>query len=47
MKRLSQLTIPYIVWVILMIALPMLLIAFYSVIDGGNGIVNVDFTFDN
>ena len=47
MKRLSQLTIPYLVWVILMIALPMLLIAFYSVIDGGNGIVNVDFTFDN
>ena len=47
MKRLSQLTIPYIVWVILMIALPMLLIAFYSVIYGGNGIVNVDFTFDN
>lgn len=47
MKRLSQLTIPYIVWVILMVALPMLLIAFYSVIDGGNGIVNVDFTFDN
>ena len=47
MKRLSQLTIPYIVWVILMIALPMLLIAFYSVIDGGNGIFKVYFTFDN
>lgn len=47
MKRLSQLTIPYIVWLILMVALPMLLIAFYSVIESGNGIVNVDFTLEN
>lgn len=30
-----------------MIALPMLLIAFYSVTDSGNGIVDVRFTFDN
>ena len=47
MKRFSQLTIPYIVWIILMIALPMLLIAFYSVTESGNGIVDVRFTFDN
>lgn len=47
MKRLSQLTIPYIVWLILMVAIPMVLIAFYSMIDGGNGIVDVRFTFDN
>ena len=30
-----------------MIVLPMLLIAFYSVTDSGNGIVDVSFTFDN
>ena len=47
MKKFSQLTIPYIVWIVLMIVLPMLLIAFYSVTDSGNGIVDVSFTFDN
>lgn len=47
MKKFSQLIVPYIVWIILMIVLPMLLIAFYSVTDSGNGIVDVSFTFDN
>ncbi len=47
MKRFSQLVIPYAVWLVLMVALPMLLIAFYSVTDSGNGIVDVKFTLEN
>ena len=44
MKRFSQLAIPYIVWSILLIVLPMVLIAFYSVTEDGNGIVSFTFT---
>ncbi len=47
MKKFSQLVIPYVVWLVLMVALPMLLIAFYSVTDSGNGIVDVKFTLEN
>lgn len=47
MKKFSQLAFPYIIWCILMLALPMLLIAFYSITENGNGIVDVAFTFDN
>lgn len=44
MKRFSQLAIPYIVWSILLIVLPMVLIAFYSVTEDGNGIISFTFT---
>ncbi len=47
MKKFSQLAFPYIIWCVLMLALPMLLIAFYSITENGNGIVDVAFTFDN
>lgn len=47
MKKLSTLAVPYIVWAILMLALPMLLIAFYSITDSGNGIVDVSFTINH
>ena len=44
MKRFSLLAIPYIVWSILLIVLPMVLIAFYSVTEDGNGIISFTFT---
>lgn len=47
MKKLSTLAVPYIVWAVLMLALPMLLIAFYSITDSGNGIVDVSFTINH
>lgn len=47
MKRFSQLAVPYVVWVILMILLPMLLILFYAFTASGNEIVNFTFTFDH
>ncbi len=47
MKKFSQLAVPYIVWAVLMLALPMVLIAFYSVTDSGNGIVDVSFTLEH
>lgn len=47
MKKLSTLAVPYIVWAVLMLALPMVLIAFYSITDGGNGVVDVTFTINH
>lgn len=47
MKKMSTLAVPYIVWSILLLGLPMLLILFYSLTDAGNGIVDVKFTWDN
>lgn len=47
MKRFSQLAVPYVVWVFLMILLPMLLILFYAFTTSGNEIVNFTFTFDH
>lgn len=47
MKKFSHLAIPYIVWSILMLLLPMLLIIFYAVTDGGNTIINFTFTLEN
>ncbi len=38
MKRFSQLAVPYIVWSVLMLLLPMIIVLFYSVTDSGNGI---------
>lgn len=47
MKRFSQLAVPYIVWSVLLIVLPMVLIAFYSVTEDGNGIVSFTFTLEH
>lgn len=47
MRRFSQLAWPYIVWSALMLLLPMLLIALYSVTDQGNSIINFSLTFEH
>jgi len=47
MKRFSQLAIPYIAWAALMLILPMLLIALYSVTEHGNSIVSFSLTLDH
>lgn len=47
MKRFSQLAIPYIVWAILMLVLPMALIALYSITQPGNSIVSFSVTLDH
>ena len=47
MKRFSKLALPYIVWAALMLVLPMLLIALYSVMEQGNSIISFSFTLDH
>lgn len=47
MKKFSQLAIPYIVWAVLMLVLPMGLIAVYSVMKHGNSIMTFSFTLDH
>lgn len=47
MKRFSQLAWPYIVWCALMLLLPMLLIALYSITTQGNSIISFSFTLDH
>lgn len=47
MKRFSQLAIPYIVWAVLMLILPMALIALYSVTEHGNSIISFSFTLEH
>jgi len=47
MKRFSQLAIPYIVWAALMLVLPMMLIALYSITEQGNSIVSFSLTLDH
>ncbi len=47
MKRFSQLAIPYIVWAVMMLVIPMALIAMYSFMQQGNSIINFSFTFDH
>lgn len=47
MKKFSQLAIPYIVWAVLMLILPMALIAFYSFIEPGNSIFSFSLTLDH
>ena len=46
MKRFSQLAIPYIVWAVLMLILPMGLIAVYSFMEQGNSIIPFSFTLE-
>ena len=47
MKKFSQLAFPYIVWAVLMLVLPMVLIALYSVTDQGNTILSFTFTLEH
>ncbi len=47
MKRFSQLAIPYIVWMLLMLVLPMALIAMYSITQHGNSIISFSFTLEH
>lgn len=47
MKKISHLAVPYIVWAALLLALPMLLILFYSIAQDGNQVLEVGFTFEN
>lgn len=47
MKRFSQLAWPYIVWAVLMLVLPMVLIAVYSVMAPGNSIISFSFTLEH
>ncbi len=46
MKRFPQLATTYIIWVVIMLALPMILIVFYSITEDGNGILDVSFTLE-
>ncbi len=47
MKRFSQLAVPYIVWSVLLLLLPMIIVFFYSITTGGNGIITFELTFKN
>ena len=47
MKKFSQLAIPYIVWMVLMLVLPMALIAMYSVTQHGNSIISFSLTLEH
>ena len=47
MKKFSQLAIPYIVWAVVMLVLPMALIAFYSVTEPGNSIFSFSVTLEH
>lgn len=47
MKRFSQLAVPYIVWCVLLLLIPMLLIVFYSFTVEGNGIISFSFTIEH
>ena len=47
MKRFSQLAAPYIVWSVLLLLLPMIIVFFYSITTGGNGIITFELTLKN
>lgn len=47
MKKFRQLAWPYIVWCLIMLLLPMLLIAFYSIMKQGNDIVHFQLSLNN
>ena len=47
MKKFSQLSIPYIVWAVIMLVLPMALIAFYSITKPGNSIFSFSVTLEH
>lgn len=47
MKKFSQMAIPYIIWSMLMLVLPMVLIGFYSVTQPGNSIISFTVTLEH
>ncbi len=47
MRKFRQLVLPYFVWSILMLLVPMLLIAVYSLMKEGNSIVPIKMTFEH
>ena len=47
MKKFPQLAVPYIVWSVIMLLLPMLLIFFYSITNQGNSIVSFTLTLQH
>ena len=47
MKRFSQLAIPYIVWAVLMLVLPMALLALYSITQQGNSVISFSLTLEH
>ena len=47
MHHYKKLTIPYLIWSLLLIVLPLLLIVLYSVTESSNSLVNIRFTIDN
>lgn len=47
MRKFSQLAIPYIVWAVMMLVLPMALIALYSITEHGNSIISFSLTLDH
>ena len=47
MKKFSNLAVPYIVWAVIMLLLPMGLIALYSVTRQGNDIISFSFTLEH
>jgi len=47
MKKFSQLAIPYIMWMVLMLVLPMVLIAMYSITRHGNSIISFSLTLEH
>lgn len=47
MKKFSQLALPYIIWAVFMLVLPMGLIALYSVMEHGNSIISFSFTLEH
>ncbi|MGN1167739.1 MAG: ABC transporter permease [Lachnospiraceae bacterium] len=47
MKKFSQLAVPYIVWAVMMLVLPMALIALYSITKPGNSIISFSITLEH
>ncbi|MDO4488821.1 MAG: ABC transporter permease [Eubacteriales bacterium] len=47
MKRFSDLAIPYIVWAVIMLFLPVLLLVFYAFTNSGNGMVSFTLTLEH
>lgn len=47
MKQFSNMSIPYVLWISVMIVAPMLLIVLYAFTNGGNSVANIQFTLEN
>lgn len=47
MKKFSQLAVPYIMWAVMMLVLPMALIALYSITKPGNSIISFSITLEH